>query len=199
MAGRLALTLPANLKGGAYWVQVGLIDADGTTVPVRRWYGSSDWVAVGRVRVEAWPLETRLPGDVEFLLEDVHLGEAIRLRGYDLAQKYDALKLTLYWQAESPPEANYYVFVHLGMLDAQPVAQADGVPVDWQRPTTTWRAGEVIADAHTISLAGVGPGRYNLLVGMYDPTAGGLRPTTVVNGEVIPGGYVLLQGVEVAK
>jgi len=199
VAGRLALALPADLKGGTYRVQVGLANADGAAVPARHWYGSSDWVTIGHVRVEAWPLETRLPGDVEFLLEDVRLGEAVRLRGYDLARKDDALALTLYWQAESPPGANYHVFVHVGSPDAPPVAQADGVPVDWQRPTTTWRAGEVVADTYTISLAGVEPGRYNLLVGMYDPATGGLRPTTVVGGEVIPGGYVLLQGIEVAK
>jgi hypothetical protein len=199
VAGRLVLALPADLEEGTYRVQVGLADGDGAVEPVRRWYGSSDWVAVGRVRVEAWPLETKLPDDVEFLLEDARLGEAIRLRGYDLAHKDDALVLTLYWHAESPPGVNYHVFVHVGVPDAPPAAQADGVPVDWQRPTVTWRAGEVIADTYTISLVGVEPGRYNLLVGMYDPADGGLRPTTVVNGEVIPGGYVLLQGVEVSK
>jgi hypothetical protein len=59
--------------------------------------------------------------------------------------------------------------------------------------------GEVVADTYTISLAGVESGRYNLLVGMYDPAAGGLRPETSVGGEVIPGGYVLLQEVELAK
>jgi len=199
VAGRLALSLPADLKGGTYRVQVGLADAGGAVVPARHWYGSSDWVTVGRVRVEAWPLVTSLPNDIEFLLEDVRLGEAIRLRGYDLAQEDDTLALTLYWQADAPPGANYHVFVHVGTPDAPPVAQADGVPVGWQRPTTTWRAGEVIADTHTISLAGVEAGRYNLLVGMYDPAAGGQRPKTSVGGEVIPGGYVLLREVEIAK
>jgi hypothetical protein len=199
VAGRLALPLPADLKGGTYRVQVGLADAGGAAVPVRRWYGSSNWVTVGRVRVEAWPLKTELPDGVEFLLEDVRLGEAIHLRGYDLTQEEDTLALTLYWQADAPSGIDYHVFVHVGAPDAPPVAQADGVPVDWQRPTTTWRAGEVVADTYTISLAGVESGRYNLLVGMYDPAAGGLRPETSVGGEVIPGGYVLLQEVELAK
>jgi mannosyltransferase len=199
MAGRLTLALPADLSKGIYRVQVGLADADGAAVPARRWYGSSDWVAVGHVRVESWPLETRLPDGVEFLLEDVRLGEAIRLRGYDLAREGDTLALTLYWQADAPPGVNYHVFVHVGTPDAPPVAQADGVPIDWQRPTTTWRTGEVIADTYTIPLAGVKSGRYNLLVGMYDPAAGGQRPETSVGGEVVPGGYVLLREVEVAK
>jgi len=198
VAGRLALPLPADLRGGTYRVQIGLVGADGAVAPVRRWYGSSDWFTVGTVRAEAWPLVTELPDDVEFLLEDVRLGEAIRLRGYDLARDGDALKLTLYWQADAPPEVNYHVFVHVGEPNAPPVAQADGVPVDWQRPTTTWRAGEVIADTHTVSLSGVEPGLYNLIVGMYDPEGGG-RPTTIVDGEIVPGGYVLLREIQVER
>jgi hypothetical protein len=197
VAGRLALPLPADLEGGTYRVQIELVDADGAAAPVRRWYGSSDWFTVGTVHVEVWPLVTELPDGVEFLLEDVRLGEAIRLRGYDLARDGGALEITLYWQADAPPEADYHVFVHLvEAFDAPPVAQADGVPADWQRPTTSWRAGEVIADAHTVSLDGVGPGLYSLIVGMYNPETGG-RPTTSVGGEVIPGGYVLLREIQV--
>jgi hypothetical protein len=199
VAGRLALSLPADLPGGTYRVQIGLVDADGAAVAVRRWYGGSDWFTVGTVRAEAWPLVTRLPGDVDHLLEDVRLGEAIRLRGYDLARDENPLTLTLYWQADAPPGANYHVFVHLvKALDAPPVAQADGVPADWQRPTTTWRTGEVIVDTHTVSLADVEPGRYSLVVGMYDPEAGG-RPATSVDGEVIPGGYVPLREIQVER
>jgi mannosyltransferase len=201
VAGRLALALPADLKGGIYRVQVGLADESGAVAPVRRWYGSSDWVTVGTVRVESWPLVTQLPDDIQYPLEDAYLGEsadtAIRLHGYDLSREGDELTLTLYWRAGAPVAASYHVFVHVAPLDAPPVAQADGVPVDWQRPTTSWRAGEVIADTYTVSLAGVAPGQYNLLVGMYDPAAGGQRPTTVVDGEVIPGGYVLLTTVSV--
>ncbi|MBN1812974.1 MAG: glycosyltransferase family 39 protein [Anaerolineae bacterium] len=199
VAGRLALPLPADLEGGTYRVQIGLVDAEGTVVPVRRWYANSDWFTVGTVRVEAWPLVTELPADVEFLLKDVRLGEAICLRGYDLARDGDALKLTLYWQADAPPGANYHVFVHVGEPNAPPVAQADGVPVDWQRPTKTWRAGEVIVDTHAVPLAGVAPGLYNLIVGMYDPEGGGGRPTTIVNGEIIPDGYVFLREIEVKR
>jgi mannosyltransferase len=199
VAGRLELVLPADLKGGTYRVQVGLVDADGAAVPVRHWYGSGDWVTIGTVRVDAWPLVTELPSDVDHLLEDVRLGEAIRLRGYDLTRDENLLTLTLYWQADAPPSASYHVFVHVAeALDAPPVAQADGVPVDWQRPTGTWRTGEVIADTYTVSLDGVKPGLYNLVVGMYDPEGGG-RPTTSVDGGVVPGGYVLLREIQVER
>jgi mannosyltransferase len=203
VAGRLSLLIPAGLRGGTYRVQVGLLDAGGAVVPVSRWYGSRDWAAVGTVRVEAWPLETEVPAGIQHPLEAVYLGDdadsAIRLHGYDLACEGDELTLTLYWRAGAAPGANYHVFVHVGTTDAPPVAQADGVPVNWLRPTTSWRAGEVIADTYTVSLAGVTPGQYSLLVGMYDPAAGGLRPMTVVDGEVIPGGYVLLTVISVGE
>jgi len=199
VAGRLSLALPANLKGGTYRVQIGLLDEGGAAVPVSRWCGSSDWVSVGAVRVEAWPLVTELPDDIQHPLDSVRLAEVMRLRGYDLEQTADALALTLYWQAEQSPGTSYHVFVHLAPPDAPPVAQADGVPVNWQRPTTSWRAGEVIVDAYTIPLTGVEAGQYNLLIGMYDPAAGGLRPKTVVDDEVVPDGYVLLQELEIGQ
>jgi hypothetical protein len=197
-AGRLALAIPASLQGGAYRVQIGLADpANGAAVPVARWYGRSAWLTIGTVRVESLPKVTELPDDVEHLLGDVSLGDVIHLRGYDLTtSQAGEVVLTLYWQADASPMVDYHVFVHVGALDAQPVAQADGVPSGWQRPTTSWRADEVIVDTYTLSIADIEPGRYNLLVGMYDPAAGGLRPVTVVDGEVVPGGYVLLQEVE---
>jgi mannosyltransferase len=198
VAGRLTLPLPADLPEGTYRVQIGLVDADGAVAPVRRWYGSSDWFTVGTVRAETWPLVTELPDGVEFQLEDVRLGEAIRLHGYDLARDGDSLMLMLYWRADAPPEADYHVFVHVGEPNAPPVAQADGVPVDWRRPTTSWRAGEIIVDTYTVPLDGVGPGLYNLIVGMYDPEGGG-RPTTIVDGEIVPGGYVLLREIQVER
>jgi hypothetical protein len=197
--GRVKLLLPADLGGGTYRVQIGLMDAKGTVAPVRRWYGAGDWVTIGTVRVEVWPLVTELPDEVEHLLGDVRLGEAIHLRGYDLTRDGDLLTLTLYWKADALPEASYHVFVHVEMPDGILVAQADGVPVDWQRPTTSWRAGEVIVDTHIVSLDGVEPGRYDLVVGMYDLEGGEMRPPTIVNGEVIPDGHVFLQEIEVER
>jgi hypothetical protein len=200
VAGRLAFPLPADLDSGTYRVEIGLVSAaDGRVAPVRHWYGKRDWLNIGAVQVEAWPLVTKLPADVAHRLEGVRIGEVIRLRGYDLIREEEKLTLTLYWQAEESPTVNYHVFVHVGVPDAPPIAQADGVPGVWLRPTTTWRSDEVIADTHVVSLAGVPPGRYDLLVGLYDPANAGQRPTTAVNGEVNSDGYVLLQAVEVRE
>jgi hypothetical protein len=178
-------------------VEIGLVEAQsGRIVSVRRWYGERDWLAIEALEVEAWPLVTDLPDQVEHRLDNVEIAEGVRLRGYDVVQKEQTLELTLYWQAEKPLEQNYHVFVHVGVPDQPPLAEAGGVPGGWTRPTTSWRAGEFIIDEYAVSLADVPAGEYNLLVGFYEPETG-QRPKTVVNGDVIPGGYVVLEGVQV--
>jgi hypothetical protein len=88
------------------------------------------------------------------------------------------LALTLLWQAgETPVETAFTVFVQL--LDAQGrvIAQSDAPPAGGARPTTGWRPGEVIEDAHTLrwnAVAAAGPAR--LIAGLYDPVTGARVP-----------------------
>jgi hypothetical protein len=197
VAGRLQLPLPADLKSGRYRVQISLVEPrGGRAVPVRHWYGKRDWFTIAGVQIEAWPLRTELPEGVDHLLEDVEIAENIRLLGYESAREQQTLKVTLYWQAEGPLEEDYHVFVHVGVPDEPPLADSGGVPVSWTRPTASWRTGEIVADEYAVSLAGVPPGQYALMVGFYEPDTG-QRPETVVNGNVIPGGYVVLEEIEV--
>ncbi|MGD2145149.1 MAG: glycosyltransferase family 39 protein [Anaerolineae bacterium] len=195
--GRLFLTIPADLGNGRYQVQIGVVEAESRRVaPARRWFVENEWLSIGAVEVEAWPLVTTLPAQVEHRLEQVAIAGGVRLRGYDVAKSEDALRLTLYWQAEEPLKQNYHVFVHVGLPDEPPLAQAGGVPSGWTRPTTTWRAGEVIIDEYAVSLTDVPPGEYALSVGLYDPDTG-QRPEMSVDGEIVPGGYAVLEGVDV--
>ena len=197
VAGRLQLPVPADLKSGSYRVEIGLVDPEGDRVlPVWHWYGRRDWLTLGTVQVEVWPLVTEVPAQIGHRLEGIELADRVHLRGYDLEREDDTLKITLYWQARDSLTENYHVFIHVGEADQPPLAEAGGLPVDWTRPTTSWRQGEVIADEHTVSLSGVPPGRYDLLVGFYEPQTG-QRPRTVVEGSVVPGGYVQLQEVDV--
>jgi len=114
---------------------------------------------------------------------DVPFAGGVRLLGYDLAAEQvrpgEAVELTLYWSAAGPLAPAHKVFTHLlgetfnatsgnflwGQSDAEPAANT--------RPTTTWRAGEVIVDRHLIPVAADAPaGRYTLEVGLYEPTSG---------------------------
>jgi hypothetical protein len=90
------------------------------------------------------------------------------LRGYDLAQSEDSLDLTLYWQAESAASRPYTVFTHLLNQQGEVAAQQDNWPVNGLWPPTCWRDEALIADPYRLSMAGLSPGLYNLVIGWYD-------------------------------
>jgi hypothetical protein len=74
----------------------------------------------------------------------------------------------LYWEAQRPPEEDYFVFVHLIDVDGQPVAQHDGLTMDGRYPPRAWLPGDVVPDTHRIVLGPDVPlGVYRLQVGMY--------------------------------
>ncbi len=103
----------------------------------------------------------------------VELADGITFRGYELARTDaragETITITLHWNVREAPPKDYQVFVHLLGDDPEPVAQGDGPPLMGYYPTSLWAAGETFADPHPLSLpAGLPPGQYRLLVGMYD-------------------------------
>lgn len=150
--------LPAHLPVGNYrWsITVGQLE-----------------IPLGSLAVSAPQRQTRFPPDI--IRVGQTLGGFAELIGYqaDDLQPGQPLSLTLYWRVQAETATSYKVFVHL--LDAQgrPLAQSDAVPARWTRPTTGWLPPEVIADAHTLSIpAGLAPGQYHLVAGLYDPASG---------------------------
>ena len=67
---------------------------------------------------------------------------AMELAGYDLAagpwSRCAIVPLTLFWQAQAPPGADYNVFVHLMDENGWIVAQTDSAPAGGLRPTSGW-------------------------------------------------------------
>ena len=88
------------------------------------------------------------------------------------------LSLRLAWRAERETPTSYRVFVHLVDQTGQIVAQSDGEPAGWSRPTTGWLPGEIILDEHTLDLGNAPAGAYELRIGLYDPLGGGRVPLT---------------------
>jgi hypothetical protein len=81
--------------------------------------------------------------------------------------------VSLYWLANGALAADYSVFVHLAGSDGVPLAQHDGQPQDGRYPTSVWQKGDIVADAHELALgAGLPPGEYRLMAGLYDPITG---------------------------
>ncbi len=94
------------------------------------------------------------------------------------------LTLTLLWRAETgAAERDFKVFTHLVSEVGDLLAQHDGQPVNWTRPTPGWLVGEIIRDTHVLTWSPV-PGSVSdgsdhdvsgpavLRVGLYDGETG---------------------------
>ncbi|MBI4789439.1 MAG: glycosyltransferase family 39 protein [Chloroflexi bacterium] len=155
----------------------------------------------GNVRLAVYGVTPARRG--EGVMLDAQLGDGIILAGFQLDQREiyvgDVLTLTLYWRLVQTPEERYKVFVHL--LDANDivVAQRDGEPVGDTRITTTWRAGERIADNYGILVeAGVLPGFYRVEIGMYRADNGARLPMVAPDGQSV-GDHLVIGTVQVLK
>ncbi len=95
------------------------------------------------------------------------------------------LKLTLFWRSESPLPLDYTTFVHLRNAAGETVAQKDQPPLAGAYPTSLWDPGEIIADEITVPLAGVSPGEYTVVMGLYNLADGARLPIpTLPNNEI---------------
>jgi hypothetical protein len=106
----------------------------------------------------------------------VTFGNVIALERVDTlpaARPGSVLPVALHWRATQLMSADYHIFVHLITADGNIVAQSDGQPALWTRPTSTWSPGERIEDRHALSLpVDLLPGDYTLITGLYLPDNG---------------------------
>jgi hypothetical protein len=94
----------------------------------------------------------------------------IELAGYDLKQDRETVNLTLHWQALTTPDQHYMFFVHLADPESgRPVRQVDEMPKGFTYPTGLWAPGEVVSDEVELPVGDAPAGRYDLVVGWYDP------------------------------
>ncbi len=141
--------LPPDLVGGVAKVSLLLVDASGETRAGGRDLATITVVVPSR-SFSIPPMAHRV---------DYGFADSIRLLGYDLS----AEGITLYWQALKPVSTRLTAFVHQLDSGGAFVAGHDNAPA---RPTTSWLAGEVIADVHPISVGD------HFEVGLYDPVTG---------------------------
>jgi hypothetical protein len=156
-AGRHVVRLPGGLESGRYTLHVAMKEC---VTPL------------GRVPLEvtapsrAWSVpEALTPADAQF-------GGQIRLAGYDITPEDPAegetVTVTLAWQAVASMETAYRIFVHLVDEAGTLVAQDDGEPAGWSRPTTGWAVGEVVVEERRLALPAEAQ-RMTLRVGVYAP------------------------------
>ncbi|MEO8609772.1 MAG: DUF2142 domain-containing protein [Chloroflexota bacterium] len=103
----------------------------------------------------------------------INFDNQIELVGYEMTDLSpvagDTVQLTLYWRALQKIEQDYKIFANI--LDPKTLtkyAASDGMPVDWNAPTTTWNSGEIIKDVHTLKVnPNTPPGIYETEIGWY--------------------------------
>jgi hypothetical protein len=138
---------------------------------------------LGFIVVLAWFFRPPLPGPVNTGSASVPtrvnltFGKTITLLGFGLTQDHltagDTLGIALFWQARVTPQTSYAVFIHLLDENDRLLVQSDALPLNGTRPTTGWKPDEVIEDRREIQLpSNLPPGRYRLIVGLYDPSTG---------------------------
>jgi hypothetical protein len=182
--GTYTLQVSPFLETGVYTLTLTLADSATGTVMGRP-------ASVGTLQLEMVPRVFVEPPTTHPL--HVVWGDVILLQGYELQYSAESLELTLYWQAQRRMDVSYKVFVHLvDVTTGAIVVQDDAVPRGWTYPTTCWERGEVVEDTILLSLNGVSPGQYRLVLGLYDQGAGERLPAYSADGERYPDDAVFL-------
>ena len=190
--GQHILRLPAMIKSGSEAAPADLDSGDYTwhltLLPI---YQSTSLPSTIRVTAPA-RIFAPPPVDIE---TNTRLGDIATLVGANLepaAQspslpiyQSTSITVTLVWRAEAETHTSYHAFLHLLDPQGRLVAQSDGVPADWTRPTTGWLPGEYIADVRLLAIPPDAPaGEYTLSAGLYVP--GGERLTAPGGADAIP-------------
>ena len=175
----VGIRLPVDANG-RYRVQIQLTDQNGNPL-------SRSWKTIGRVQIEPWLTTRQLPDVVPYRPENIFWGENISLAGYDAIREEDEVTVKLYWKAEGEIDRDYGVFVHIGQAGMPPVAQSSAEPASWMRPTTSWRAGEIVEDVHVIQIPpGVNIEENIIFVGLYEIDSPEVRIPVTAVGEPVP-------------
>jgi hypothetical protein len=137
-----------------------------------------DDTVLAQFDIDALPLRAEPP---TFALPlDGAFPEIGRLAGATLPEAFSLIeppRLRLTWQSSGPAERAWTVFVQILDVQGRVIAQSDQMPAAGARPTTSWRAGEWIEDAHTLAWnALAAPGEARLIVGLYDAGTGERAP-----------------------
>jgi hypothetical protein len=173
-----AVPVDLDASDGVYTIRIGLYrQEDGQAVPIPRMQDGQlldeTSVVIGPIKVGGAPTGVVVE---EFAPEhplNIALGDIMALRGYDLHREEALLRLQLYWQSLAQTDTDYTVFVHLRNGAGETVAQTDKPPADGKYPTLLWDQGDTVPDTFVINLSSdLGPGTYQLVVGLYDPMTG---------------------------
>jgi len=178
--GRHVLRLPGDLENGQHELRV---TADGCDE------------VLGRVALEivaparAWALPEGLTPDAINFRDQIGR-DLIVLVGHALDPAIpvpgDVVEIHLAWQALAPVDISYRIYLHVLDADGNLVAQSDGEPAGWSRPTTGWAVGEIVSDVRSVKIpADAAAGDTTMRVGVYAPDGARLVTTEGDDGTIV--------------
>ena len=155
--------VPADLPSGQYSWYVKLVSPEGHV------FGEYEYINLLRVNAPERLFDK--PNNITII--DVELGNVATLSGYNINNQSfsdsGTLKIKLVWKATANIPEAYHVFVHIIDESGNLIAQSDGEPAGWTRPTTGWLPGEYVVDSHEIILpTDMESGSYNIYTGLYN-------------------------------
>ena len=105
---------------------------------------------------------------------NARFGDDIELLGWFVPADTRAeqpTQITLYWRAQQPVATDHYVFVHVVAADdpERRVTQHDSKPALGSAPLPSWTPGDVVVDAHPLTLPA---GEWLFSVGLADSVSG---------------------------
>jgi hypothetical protein len=194
--------VPADTPTGEYGLYVDLLDSAGRPVTVSSQASQTPVPLIG-VNVRAPERRFDPPPAHQPLSPTIAFDNLATLIGYDLdavnVSPTDPLTVTLHWRAQRTAERSYVVFVHL-VAEGQIIAQSDQAPNQGARPTTGWLPGEFIADTHVLTLPSeTEPGRYTLVIGLYDPATDQRLPVLDEHKQANLGDYLTLTKIQIGE
>jgi 4-amino-4-deoxy-L-arabinose transferase-like glycosyltransferase len=132
---------------------------------------------LGTVNLEPRASDLNVPNPIY-----VNFENQLELVGYSLStlspKAGDTVELTLYWRGLRKMERDYKIFANI--LDPKTLtkyAASDGMPVNWNAPTSSWEPGNIIEDKHTLKVdQNTPPAIYELEIGWYAQEPDGSFP-----------------------
>ncbi len=172
----VSIPVPENVVAGLARLDVSVTDQSGRLLEP-----SAVSVSVGSLPIAAIPKLAGLPPEAVHL--SAHFADWLDLNGYALSgavQPGGRLGVQLYWQAIHAVPIDATVSVQLVGPNGQLVAQDDAEPARGRAPTSTWAAGDLVLDEHSLTLPGdLGSGQYRVVVVVYTRPALARLPVRV--------------------
>jgi uncharacterized membrane protein len=131
---------------------------------------------------------SQLQPTFDIQLTETKLDDSLSLVGHSVRRTSlragDAVRITLWWQRTARMEMDYTAFVHILRPDGQILVQQDRLLQSGNRPTSKWRAGEVVSqDSQLLLPSNAEPGQYIVTTGVYYWRTGERLPVCDAEGQ----------------